>query len=94
MMYVKICECCEKTFISKSNRKRYCSKACAKEMTRRMREQGEQLCWRCKNSCGGCNWSRFFEPVEGLTAEATIIKDSNGDIQSYRIKKCPEFIKD
>lgn len=93
MMRVMVCECCGNRFFSKSNLKKYCSKACAREMAQRRRDENCQLCWNCKNACGGCSWSRHFIPVDGWTAEVTIVKDSLGDIQSYRIKKCPEFIK-
>ena len=23
----------------------------------------DQLCWDCKNACGGCEWSESLEPV-------------------------------
>jgi hypothetical protein len=94
MMYVKTCKCCDKRFVSRTASKKYCSKDCVKEVTRRRREETEQLCWRCKNACGGCNWSRFLMPIDGWIAESTIVKDSSGDFSSYRIRKCPEFIKD
>lgn len=92
-VYVKICECCGEKFLSRSNLKKYCSKNCAREMSYRRLEEDKQLCWRCKKACGGCNWSKYLKPVDGWTAEPTIIKDSMGDIPSYMIKKCPEFIK-
>lgn len=94
MMCVKICECCGKRFLSRSNIKKYCSKVCAREMAQRRRDENGQLCWRCKNACGGCNWSKYLKPVEGWTADPVIVKDVNGDFSSYSIKKCPEFIKD
>lgn len=56
-----------------------------------------QLCCYCKNSCGGCSWSRRFEPVEGWTAEPTIIRQRNRqgkyDIHSYKITECPQYEK-
>lgn len=93
MMYSKICECCGKRFLTKSNLKKYCSKSCARKMIRIRRDENGQLCWKCKNACGGCSWSKQLEPVDGWTAEPTIIKDSMGDFLSYEIKKCPEFIR-
>ena len=93
MMYVKICECCGNRFFSKSNLKKYCSKVCAREMAQRQKEEDEQPCWRCKKACGGCGWSKCFIPVKGWDATFTIIKDSEGEITSYKIHKCPEFIK-
>lgn len=51
-------------------------------------ERGQdQLCWRCKNACGGCRWSREFKPIPGWTAVPTFKDRSN----TYNILKCPEF---
>ena len=47
----------------------------------------DQICWRCKNSCGGCSWSREFIPVSGWTAVRTF-KDRSW---TYCITGCPEF---
>ena len=93
MMYSKLCECCGKKFLTKSDLKKYCSKNCAKEMRRRRQEESDQLCWLCKNACGKCDWSKYLKPINGWTAELTIIKDSMGDFSSYKIHKCPKFIK-
>lgn len=93
-MYVKICECCGKRFLSKTISKKCCSKVCAKKLTQIRREENGQLCWKCKNACGGCDWSKYFKPVKGWTAQPTIVKDSMGDFLSYKITKCPEFIKE
>ena len=93
MIYSKICECCGDKFLSKSIFKKYCSKSCARKMTQIRHNELGQLCWRCKNACGGCNWSKHFKPIIGWTAEPTIIKDSMGDFSSYKIHKCPEFIR-
>ena len=37
-----------------------------------MKKEKEQICWTCKNACGGCSWSRNLTPVEGWKAEKTI----------------------
>ena len=61
-----------------------------------------QLCWRCSKSCGGCSWSRRFQPIQGWEAEPTIVKqisnrrDAAGKriyitIKSYKITACPMF---
>ena len=92
-MYVKICECCGKRFLSKSNSKKHCSKECSKEAIKRRRDEDGQICYICKNACGGCSWSANFIPIEGWDAQPTIIKDSEGDFASYEIKGCPEFIR-
>lgn len=55
------------------------------------RARKQQLCWICKNACGGCSWSRAFKPVEGWTANATIIVNDNNIVESYHITACPEF---
>lgn len=94
MMYIKKCECCGKKFLSKSNLKKYCSKSCKSEARKRKQEENEQLCWRCKNACGGCDWSKHLKPIGGWIAELITIKDSMGDFSSYKIHKCPEFISD
>lgn len=52
------------------------------------------LCWKCKNATGFCSWSREFEPVQGWEAVKTIIKNQNGILESYEVKKCPSFEKD
>lgn len=46
-----------------------------------------QLCWVCKNACGGCEWSSEFVPVPGWDAKAS--KKIPGG--SYAIKSCPKF---
>ena len=53
----------------------------------------DQPCWTCSKACGKCSWSRSFTPIKGWTAEPVMVKDKEGDIRSYRIRKCPEFIK-
>ena len=92
-MYVKFCEHCGKKFPTKSSRRKYCSKKCSMEASQKTKKPKGQICWVCKNACGGCSWSKEFKPVTGWLAKTTIIKDSEGDIFSYKIKKCPEFIR-
>ncbi len=92
-MYVRKCECCGKYFWSKTNKKKYCSKKCAKTMAKIRREEKWQLCCTCKNACGGCLWSKYFLPVVGWDAEPTTIKDNEKEFSSYKIKKCPKYIK-
>lgn len=63
-----------------------------------MAEQRQQLCWRCKNACGGCNWSANLEPVQGWDAEPCrrVYRDSavgTRYIDSYIIRKCPEYVR-
>jgi len=53
-----------------------------------------QPCWTCQNACGGCSWSRSFKPVEGWTAEKTFLQSNGEYAESYKIIKCPEYIKD
>ena len=50
----------------------------------------EQLCWTCKNACGGCDWSNLIEPVKGWTAK----KVQRKSYETYRISECPEYIPD
>lgn len=56
-----------------------------------------QLCWTCKNACGGCSWSRKFEPVPGWTAVAVAMRYRDGktrDVDTYSITACPEYVED
>ena len=92
-MYVKSCKCCGKKFVTKSSLKKYCSKDCIRIVAKRREEKRWQLCCTCKNACGGCLWSRYFIPIPGWDAEPTIVKDSEGDFASYKIHKCPEYIR-
>ena len=48
-------------------------------------------CWTCKNACGGCSWSRDFEPVKGWEAEKTFHPTNGEFVESYYIKSCPEY---
>ena len=48
-------------------------------------------CWTCKNSCGGCSWSREFIPVDGWNAEKTFHLSNGEFAESYYIKSCPEY---
>lgn len=93
-MYVKKCECCGKVFFSKSSLKKCCCKECTKEMARRRQTEFGQLCWQCKKAYCRCSWTRYSVPVKDWTADRTVVKDTNGDFMSYKIKKCPEFIRD
>lgn len=92
-MKVAMCKVCGKYFFTKSASKEFCSDECRQKEAQRIKDEDAQLCWRCSNACGGCSWSQNFIPVEGWDAEPVIIKDSEGDINSYKIKKCPQFIK-
>lgn len=92
-MKVAMCKVCEKYFFTKSTSKAFCSDECKQKEIQRKRDENTQLCWRCKNACGGCSWSKSFIPVEGWDADPVVIKDSEGDIDSYKIKRCPQFIK-
>lgn len=92
-MYVQFCEHCGKRFITKSKLKKYCTKECVQRVAEIKKEKSGQPCYVCKNACGGCAWSRSFIPVKGWDATPTTIKDSEGDFSSYKIHKCPEFIR-
>lgn len=64
-----------------------------------MAEAKQQLCWRCKNACGGCNWSANLQPVPGwdATPHRRIYRDAKLGkrvIDSYVIHSCPQFISD
>lgn len=88
-MHEKECKYCGKVFISKSPYVDYCSKDCARADS----IENEQLCWTCSKACGDCSWSKSFNLVEGCDAEPVVVKDKEGDIYSYKIKKCPQYKK-
>lgn len=94
-MYLKFCDVCGEKFYAKSDKRNQCSKDCKRIAIEKKREELGQLCWQCKNACGGCSWSRKVNPmpVAGWDAEPTIVKDCDGDFPSYKIKKCPLFVK-
>ena len=54
----------------------------------------KSLCWKCSRATGFCSWSRDFEPVQGWDAVQTVIKSSDGNVDSYEVKSCPLFERD
>lgn len=56
----------------------------------------ESLCWGCNKCTGFCSWSQDFTPVKGWDAIPTKIQTEEPGvyIDSYFIKKCPEFEPD
>ena len=91
---VKSCEFCGKNFFTKAINKKCCSKACESLAAKERRKSAEQPCWSCKNACGKCSWSKNFTPVTGWIAEPSLIKDSEGDIDTYKIIYCPQYLED
>lgn len=91
-MNARVCKFCGGKFWSKGSTKKYCSYKCIRSAAKEREQEREQLCCSCKNACGGCNWSRHFLPVAGWDAVPTIVKDREGDINSYKISGCPEYI--
>lgn len=92
---IKTCPICNKQF--EGRQQKYCSFACrwtAKQIKSKRTPRGHKgtLCWNCKNACGGCSWSRSFTPVEGWNARETTLKSADGNIQSFFVTDCPEFI--
>ena len=88
-VYKKSCALCGDLFATTSYKIKYCSTEC------RLEAQGKggesSLCWQCQNYAGGCSWSRHFIPVKGWVA---VPVENGNSSPSYRVKKCPEFIKD
>lgn len=96
------CEYCGKKFMSKSTRAKYCSKVCRMDAAEARRERKRQscekrckgqLCWTCKNTNGNvCSWfSKKAKPIEGWTAKASIIRNNDEIVHSYRVIKCPKY---
>lgn len=59
---------------------------------------GVNICFDCKKACGGCSWSKDFEPVPGWIAEECyipIVEDNlTCHIETYHITACPQFEPD
>lgn len=51
----------------------------------------ESLCWKCKNTCGGCSWTKGFVPVQGWTAKPTTLKYMDRLDSSFMVIDCPKF---
>ena len=53
------------------------------------------LCFDCSKAGSGCRWSRNTKPVEGWTAEPTIVRGAGkNDYSSFHVRSCPEFDRD
>lgn len=50
-----------------------------------------QPCWDCANACGGCEWSKSFQPVRKMVKNG---KREWRPMESYAIRSCPEFVKE
>jgi hypothetical protein len=60
-------------------------------------ESKANICFDCDKACGGCSWSRNFEPVPGWTAEKIMlnvgaVKNQKRFLQTYHITACPEYV--
>jgi len=56
----------------------------------------ETLCWSCSNAYGGgCPWFKNYTPVDGWTADETVVNESDIDIaaSSFRVRECPLHCK-
>ena len=49
------------------------------------------LCWTCRNACGGCSWSRDFQPVKGWEAVPTYHISNGEHANSFHVYKCPLY---
>ena len=94
MLSANICEHCGRVFPTIYHSQKYCSKSCRIDAKEVKTESEGQLCWRCKNACGGCSWSQHLIPIKGWLAKKSIIHDNDGDIRTYEIEFCPEFIEE
>ena len=66
------------------------------------------ICFYCRNACGGCSWTAVdpktekirFEPVPGWTAEKVLLNVGSYGlhkkriVETYHITACPQFKKD
>jgi predicted nucleic acid-binding Zn ribbon protein len=90
----RVCPICGNE-ISQKGQSKYCSSSCRyKAILKKQAEVRKKspkhrrlsLCWDCQNACGGCSWSRSFEPVEGWEAKPSE--------DSFFVINCPQFIPD
>lgn len=51
----------------------------------------DTLCWNCKNTCGGCSWTKDFVPVENWKAIPTRLKIMDKYDSSFVVLECPKF---
>ena len=86
------CKYCKRKFLTKYPTQKYCSKGCRIDAKNGREESYNQLCWRCKNSCGTCSWSRNLMPVKGWVAEPSVIKQQGIKLHTYKVIECPQFI--
>ena len=51
------------------------------------------LCWKCKHASGNkaCKWATRARPIEGWTADPSIIKYYWGNVNSFNITDCPKY---
>lgn len=52
------------------------------------------LCELCRNACGKCSWSADLIPVDGWTAEETVLSELYNPLRSYHVSACPLFQAD
>lgn len=70
-------------------------------------QRSNELCFNCKNACGGCSWSALdpatnkpkYEPVPGWTAKKVMLKLGISHakvkwVQTYHITACPQYEPD
>lgn len=67
-----------------------------KEDRRKARGTRMTLCWSCSRASGDnqCSWAKSFQPVEGWEASKRILYSDRGNMISYQVINCPEYIKD
>lgn len=70
------------------------------------KKKKDTICFDCENAVPnnetgkGCSWSRCFKPVEGWTAEKTVIvnRDRSDEktytTDSFAVYECPKFVSD
>lgn len=95
-LYGKHCAVCGKWFVTTSKKKSTHSRECSKiyRAMNREKKQQDQICWSCGNATGGCPWSHNLTPVPGWEAKEVVVKEDDGYIfRTYKIIKCPGFIK-
>lgn len=82
--------------------RRYKERIRANKPERGNRGHEDTLCWKCARAVPvrgiACSWAASFTPVEGWTAEPTLLYAGNKGWKyktpSFCVKQCPLFLED
>lgn len=92
-MKARKCMVCGKFHPTKSKSENYvCSRGCRAVLALEKQRENETLCWSCQNVTKCC-WKDKI-PVKGWDAIPHTVDDEEGEIRTYRVIKCPNYLED